>query len=197
LVQTPPRGLWAERAAARNTTVEAWLGRRPEARPDGIDDLVLRYLWAYGPATSADLRAWSGLSGLPAVIHRLRPRLQSFRDERRRELLDLPDAPRPAADTEAPVRFLPAFDNAVLGYADRSRIIDDEHRGLSVQGARFVLVDGRVAGVWTSRDDNGRVEVAVSPLRRLSATEQESVRHEAEQLACFLADGRPGTVLME
>jgi hypothetical protein len=197
LVQTPPRGVWGERAPARSITVEAWLGRRPEATPGGLDDLVLRYLRAYGPASSADVRAWSGLSGLPAVIRRLRPRLRSFRDERRRELLDLADAPLPTADTEPPVRFLPAFDNAVLGYADRSRIIDDEHRGLSVEGARFVLVDGRVAGVWTASNGTAGVEVAVSALRRLSATEQDSVHEEAVQLAHFLGDGRPGAVLMK
>ena len=86
-----------------------------------------------------------------------------FRDERGRELLDLPDAPRPDADTPAPVRFLPAFDNAVLGYDDRSRIIDDAHRGLSVTGARFVLVDGRVAATWTV-DDGRRDGHPAAPL---------------------------------
>ncbi|KPC75456.1 hypothetical protein ADL27_49665, partial [Streptomyces sp. NRRL F-6602] len=78
----------------------------------------------------------------------VRDELITFRDERGRLLLDLPDAPRPDPDTPAPVRFLPAFDNAVLGYHDRTRIIDDAHRGLSVAGERVVLVDGRVAATW-------------------------------------------------
>ena len=46
-------------------------------------------------------------------------------------------------------RFLPAFDNAILGYRDRSRIIDHAHLGLSVAGHRVVLVDGRVRATWT------------------------------------------------
>ena len=92
---------------------------------------MLRYLAAYGPAASADLRAWSGLTGLRATVARLRPGLRTFRDERGRPLLDLPDAALPDPDIPRR-RFLPAFDNAVLGFDDRSRIIDDADRGLSV-----------------------------------------------------------------
>jgi hypothetical protein len=127
----------------------SWLGREtdPPAQ-DGADPvgetLVLRYLAAFGPTAVADLRAWCGLAGLPGAVAATREKLVTFRDERGRELLDLPDAPRPEPDTPAPVRFLPAFDNAILGYHDRSRIIDHAHRGLSVAGERGVLVDGRV-----------------------------------------------------
>ena len=130
-----------------------------------------RYLAAFGPAASADLRAWCGLAGLPAAVAAIREELVTFRDERGRELLDLPDAPRPDPDTPAPVRFLPAFDNAILGYHDRSRIIDDAHRGLSVAGARVVLVDGRVAATWTVEAGT----VIVTPLRRLSRADRAAV----------------------
>ncbi|MGB8940005.1 MAG: crosslink repair DNA glycosylase YcaQ family protein, partial [Streptomyces sp.] len=109
--------------------------------------------------------------------------LITFRDERGRELLDLPDAPRPDPDTPAPVRFLPAFDNAILGYHDRTRIIDDAHRGLSVAGARVVLVDGRVAATWTA--DAGTV--TVTPLARFSRADRTAVTEEGEALASFLS----------
>jgi hypothetical protein len=195
LVQTPPRGLWRQQAPARNTTVRAWLGRDLLVGPpdDVLDALVLRYLRAYGPAASADLRAWCGLSGLPAVVARLRPQLRSWRDERGRELLDVPDAPLPDPGEPAPVRFLPAFDNAVLGYDDRSRVIADEHRGLSVTGARLVLVDGSVSATWTTggRDDGG-VDVTVRPLRPLTPAERDDVEAEGTALAAFLGDGAPG-----
>ena len=129
LVQVPPRGTWQAKAPALNTTVEAWLGTEPgEPDDDVLDDLVLRYLRAFGPATSSDVRAWSALTGLPAVVKRLRPRLTSYRDEAGRELLDVADGTITPGETEAPVRFVPAFDNVVLGYADRSRMIDEEHR---------------------------------------------------------------------
>ncbi|PZG13956.1 winged helix DNA-binding domain-containing protein [Nonomuraea aridisoli] len=190
VAQLPPRGLWRTRAGVRNVPLSAWLGREldPPA-PDGSDPvgqaLVRRYLAAFGPAASADLRAWCGLAGLPAAVSAIREELVVFRDERGRELLDLPDAPRPDPDTPAPVRFLPAFDNAILGYHDRGRIIDDAHRGLSVAGARVVLVDGRVAATWNVEDG----AVVVDPLRRLSRADGDAVAEEGRALASFLSDG--------
>jgi hypothetical protein len=193
LVQVPPRGLWRQNGPARNTTIDAWLGAEPaDPTAEAAEQLVLRYLAAYGPAATADIRAWSGLTGLPAVVARLRPRLRTFRDTRGRTLLDVPDAPLPDPDTPAPVRFLPAFDNAVLGFDDRSRIIDDADRGLSVQGARFVLVDGRVAGTWTTARAGDALHLDVTTHRRLTAEERADVEQEGVRLAAFLADGDAG-----
>ncbi|MGW2328351.1 winged helix DNA-binding domain-containing protein [Streptomyces sp. NPDC001700] len=189
VVQLPPRGLWRVKSGVRNTPLARWLGREPEPpAPEGTDpvgeELVRRYLAAFGPAASADLRAWCGLAGLPAAVAAVRAELVTFRDARGRELLDLPDAPRPDPDTPAPVRFLPAFDNAVLGYHDRGRIIDDAHRGLSVAGARVVLVDGRVAATWTA--DAGTV--TVTPLRGFTRAERTAVTEEGRALSSFLSD---------
>jgi Winged helix DNA-binding domain len=189
MVQIPPRGLWRIRAGVRNVPLSIWLGREIDPLPpDGSDPvgrtLVRRYLAAFGPAASADLRAWCGLAGLPAAVAAMRDELVAFRDERGRELLDLPGAPRPDAGMPAPVRFLPAFDNAILGYHDRGRIIDDAHRGLSVTGARMVLVDGRVAATWSV--DAGTV--VVTPLRRLSRADRADVAEEGRSLAAFLSD---------
>ncbi|MGY0235548.1 winged helix DNA-binding domain-containing protein [Longispora urticae] len=190
MAQLPPRGLWRTRAGVRNLPLSSWLGREPDPpAPDGTDPvgeaLVRRYLAAFGPAATADLRAWSGLAGLPAAVAAVRGELVSFRDERGRELLDLPDAPRPDPDTPAPVRFLPAFDNAILGYDDRDRIIDREHRGLSVAGTRVVLVDGRVAATWTVEAGT----VTVTPLGRFSRADRAEVAEQGRELASFLSDG--------
>lgn len=196
LVQVPPRGVWGRSGPARLTTVSAWLGREPEAPDHVLASMVRRYLAAHGPASTSDLRAWCGVAGLPAVVKELRPSLVGYRDESGRELLDLPDQALPEHDVEVPVRFLPAFDNAVLGYDDRRRLIDDEHRRLSVSGARFVLVDGRVTAVWVPRRDPGgpAVTVVVELLRPLTPTEADAVVEEGRALAAFLADGTPGDV---
>jgi hypothetical protein len=190
VVQLPPRGVWRTKAGVRNVLLSSWLGREIDPlAADGADPvgeaLVRRYLAAFGPAATADLRAWSGLAGLPGAVAALRGELVAFRDERGRELLDLPGAPLPDPDTPAPVRFLPAFDNAILGYHDRGRIIDDDHRGLSVAGERVVLVDGRVAATWTAGPDG----VAVMPLRGFSGADREAVAEEGQALASFLSDG--------
>ncbi|MFB4273718.1 winged helix DNA-binding domain-containing protein [Nonomuraea sp. MTCD27] len=190
MVQLPPRGVWRARAGVRNALLSSWLGREIDPLPpDGGDPvgqaLVRRYLAAFGPAATADLRAWCGLAGLPGAVAAMRGELVAFRDERGRELLDLPGAPRPDPDTPAPVRFLPAFDNAILGYHDRGRIIDDAHRGLSVAGARVVLVDGRVAATWNAEAGT----VTVLPLRPFSPADREAVAEQGRALAAFLSDG--------
>ncbi len=196
VAQLPPRGLWRAKAGVRNLPLSTWLGRDvdPLDPADAVGrTLVRRYLAAYGPAATADLRAWSGLAGLPAAVKAVRDELVVFRDERGRELLDLPDAPRPDPDTPTPVRFLPAFDNAILGYDDRTRVIDDAHRGLSVAGERVVLVAGRVSATWTVEDD----AVVVRPLRRLTTAERPAVTEEASALAAFLSDGESDCVRVE
>ncbi|MVO90742.1 winged helix DNA-binding domain-containing protein [Streptomyces sp. p1417] len=207
MVQVPPRGLWRTKGGVRNLPVATWLGRDIDPLPTDPADpvgqaLVRRFLAAYGPAATADLRAWSGLAGLPAAVAAVRGELVAFRDERGRELLDLPDAPRPDPGVPAPVRFLPAFDNAILGYHDRTRIIDDAHRHLSVDGARVVLVDGRVAATWTMSKDGGGGKggkgdadtVSVTPLRRFSRSEHTAVTEEGQALAAFLSDGESDRV---
>ncbi|MEU5261632.1 winged helix DNA-binding domain-containing protein [Amycolatopsis sp. NPDC021455] len=191
--QLPPRGLWRTKGGVRNLPLSAWLGREIEPLAEDDRPLVRRYLAAFGPAATADLRAWSGLAGLPAAVKAVREELVVFRDERGRELLDLPEAPRPDPGTPAPVRFLPAFDNAILGYDDRSRIIDDAHRGLSVAGERVVLVDGRVSATWTVDG----AAVVVRPLRRLSRPERGEVAAEGSALAAFLSDGESDRVRVE
>lgn len=190
VAQLPPRGVWRAKGGVRNVAVSVLLGREIDPLPDDAADpvgqaMIRRYLAAYGPAATADVRAWSGVAGLPAAVAAMRSELVTFRDERGRELLDLPGAPLPDPDTPAPVRFLPAFDNAVLGYHDRGRIIDDADRGLSVAGARFVLVDGRVAATWVVEDGT----VVVAPLRPLPRVERVEVAEEGERLALFLSDG--------
>ena len=151
LVQVPPRAVWGAAGQARHTSAEAWLGRRLDPSPS-VDVLITRYLAAFGPGTVADVQAWSGLTRLGEVADRLRPGLRAFRDEQGRELLDLPDAPRPAPDAPAPVRLVAEFDNLILSHADRARVVSDDNRlRLYTRNGIFpgtVLLDGFVAGMW-------------------------------------------------
>jgi hypothetical protein len=186
LVQVPPRGVWGQRGQATHTTAEAWLGRplEPDPSPTGM---VLRYLAAFGPATVADMRAWSGLSGLGPVVERLRPQLRTFRDDRGRELFDLPDGPLPDAATPAPPRFLPQFDNVFLGHADRRRIVSEEDRRRGDLSGFGVLIDGFMCAGWKIERDRESATLRVRTLRPLPPADRDAVTDEGARLLAFLA----------
>jgi hypothetical protein len=189
-IQVTPRGLWRRSGQARLTTIESWLGR-PLAADSSPDEVVLRYLAAFGPATTADMRTWSRLTGLREVIERLRPRLITFRDEKGRELFDLPDAPRPDAETPAPPRFLPEYDNVVLSHDDRARIIVHNHWPALLRGKNghigSFLVDGVVAGAWKITPERSAATLQVIPLAPLSTTDESAVAEEGARLLAFVA----------
>ena len=184
VVHVPPRGVWGQTGGVVTTTAEAWLGQ-PLASSPSLDDVVVRYFGAFGPATVADVAAWSRLTGLREVVERLRPQLRTFRDERGRELFDLPDAPRPRPDVPAPVRFLPEYDNLLLSHADRSRFAAPGQRVLlgrvtgRVNGT--VLVDGTVSAVWQL--EPGRLVVSHVPMPKRAAA---SVAAEGRRVLRFL-----------
>lgn len=192
LVQVPPRGVWGAGGAARYATLEAWTGREPAAEPS-IDDLVVRYLRAFGPASVADVQRWSGLSRLRAVLERLRGRLLTFRDERGVELFDVPDAPRPDPGVPAPVRLLGQYDNVLLGHADRSRVISDRGRWFGAvlgpgRAVNNMLVDGMLRTLWwIERDGERRATLVVRPLDRLARAQRDEVAAEAARMLDFAA----------
>ena len=151
VVQVPPRGLWGRPGPAAWAPAEAWIGRPFDPAPSP-EQLVLRYLAAFGPASVADLQTWSGLTKMTEITERLRPGLRAFRATGGAELLDLPDAPRPDPDTPAPPRFLPEYDNLLLSHADRSRVNPDGHPVPLYPGnggrCGMLLLDGRFRGTW-------------------------------------------------
>jgi hypothetical protein len=194
LVQVPPRGVWGARGQVTSTTAEAWLGRPLDADAS-LDGIVLRYLAAFGPATTGDVAAWSRLTGLGEVVDRLRPQLRVFQGERGQELLDLPDAPRPDEETPAPVRFLPEYDNVLLSHSDRARFVPDDSRAfLGRAHGPFkgsVLVGGTVRGIWHSeRDLPGARTTLVVEHDRLPRRACVDLEREGDRMARFwFADG--------
>ncbi len=191
LVQVPPRGVWGRTAQVTLMDAEAFLGKRRAAH-QSIDDVALRYFAAHGPATVADLSAWSGLTGMREVVERLRPQLRPFTDERGRELFDLDDAPRPDADTPAPTRFFPEYDNVFLGLADRSRFEPPETPsavGPTPDANGSVLHDGFWCGTWrVSRDKRtSAVTLTVDQTVRLTKRAVSALTAEGYQLLRLIA----------
>jgi hypothetical protein len=183
LTHAPESGLWRAPGVTRYVALE----HEPVDADAARVELVRRYLGAFGPATRADVAEWSGLRvrELERPLEALEP-LARFRDERGRELLDLPRAPRPTAETVAPVRFMPRFDNLVLSHKDRTRVLAEEHRVGVIEGGwvkSTFLVDGFVAGVWEVE----KVRVRLEPFVRLTRTQQAEVADEARRLEAWLS----------
>ncbi|PCG86641.1 hypothetical protein CIB93_07925 [Streptomyces sp. WZ.A104] len=190
LVQVTPRGLWGRGGQVALTTLEHWLGR-PAGPAPAPDATVLRYLAAFGPASVKDFQTWAGLTRTKEVFERLRPRLLTFRDERGVELFDLPDAPRPDPDTPAPPRFLPEFDNVLLGHADRTRVVPEANKGRNWVGNQSfgtVLIDGFFEAVWRVELTGGTATLTVQPLRRPSRAERAEITEEAARMLAVMTD---------
>lgn len=194
LVHLPPAGSWNSHQSARLQPIGQWLGESAaDVAAATQDDLLLRYLAAFGPATLADAGAWSGLTGWKAVAERLRPRLRMFSGEQGQELFDLPRAPRPGPDVPAPPRLVAEWDSLLLSHADRSRVMSEAHRGrvFTVNGIvrGTVLVDGLVAGTWKTERAKNAATVVLEPFTRWSTADRTGVQEEAMRLLAFAADG--------
>src|SRR5215211_6787006 len=192
LVMIPTEDRWGFPADSRFGLAENWLGM-PIAQEADLEALILRYLAAFGPATSADVQQWSGLQGIKPVLESLRPRLALFHDERGRTLFDLPNAPRPAEGTPAPPRFLPEFDNLLLSHADRTRALADEHRHfiLGAKNGRIpatFLVDGSVAGTWRVERKKQAATLTITPFTPLPKSVATALGEEGDALLRFVED---------
>ena len=179
VVQVPPAGTWGRAGTVAYTVRE----HAPDPDGHGRTELVRRYLGAFGPATVKDAQAWAGMTGLKAVVSEF--------EEVAPGLFDLPGAPRPEPEAPARPRLVPDYDNLVLGHADRSRIVPEEHRRHVFPGGGVVratiLVDGFVAGVWKLSKAGA---ITIEPFARLRARDRDALGAEAEDLLRFA--GNPG-----
>lgn len=196
LVHSPGTGAWGRWGSPARVEVaraEPVLGSLSDsAQPERM---IRRYLGAFGPATAMDFQSWSGLTRMEKVFEGMRPGLRVYRTDEGVELFDLPDATLADGDLPAPVRFLPGYDNVLLGHAIRTRIVSDEDRKQVMPGGAIVrptfLVDGFVAGIWSLQ----RSTLFVMPFRPLSDGARSEVATEAERLFGFVApDAEAGEV---
>jgi len=200
LVQVTPRGIWGASHQPTWALASEWLA---EPVPDDPtpDEVIARYLAAFGPATIADIQAWSGLTGLRVAIARMRPNLRTYRNEQGQEVFDVPGAPVLPGDVPAPVRFLPEFDNALLSHRDRTRIISEERRKvIGTTNGRFqatYLLDGFVAGTWRIECTGDCATMVVRPFESHSREEMADLEEEGRALLAFLSDAGSRHVMVE
>lgn len=184
LLHHPETAFWNALPRGRFLAVDEPEDHDPtEARAE----IIRRYLLAFGPASRRDICHWS-MMHVPEITRALdRLDLRRFHDESGRELLDVPRRPLPPAGTPAAARFLPKWDNVLLSWTDRTRVLPEEYRrtviGQNGDVAQTFLVDGFVAGTWTV--DQGRV--VVKPFAPLPRAARREAEEEASRLEAFLA----------
>lgn len=183
LAQLPPRGQWKASGGVVYQYADRWLGRE-SAEPD-LDSIVRRYLTAFGPASAADVTAWSGVTGLAARIKVMD--LVQLKDEQGKVLYDVPGAPLLSGDEPAPVRLLGAYDNVWLSHAARDRVTEPAKRkawmGTNGGIGNTIFIDGWLEGLW--RVEDGRVRV-VRLLRDLATAESRALGEEIERTQAML-----------
>jgi len=195
LVQVTPRGLWQQGGLAKHTTAEQWLGNAKAVPAMRAEELVLRYLAAFGPASVMDAQSWSGLTGLREVFEKLRAKLVLFQSESGTELFDLPDAPRPGEGIASPARFLPDYDNVFIGHKDRARINDPRIPKEKIFSGNTPIstftVDGWIRGVWKIDTDKKRSKgtLNLTPLVPVTKAQRADLETEGAGLLEFLAPG--------
>ncbi|MGK2849586.1 MAG: winged helix DNA-binding domain-containing protein [Candidatus Limnocylindrales bacterium] len=204
LIHAPGDVPWSFGRRPRLVDAGAWLGTSDDDRvgiDHALEHMVRRYLGAFGPATAADIGAWSGVAiGTlrPAIAELdVRDELWHARDERGRALLDLPNAPRPHPDIPVAPRLLAMWDSILLAHADRTRIISDADRAvvIALNGDTLptFLVDGRVAGLWWAQaEPGGRTRIAIEPFRPVDPRVRQALEAEVERLAAFVEPFEPG-----
>jgi hypothetical protein len=156
-----------------------------------LDEVVLRHVRAFGPASADDVASWINWRPKPVreAFARLEGKLAAFEDEGGRALHDLPDAPRPDPETPAPPRLLAPFDSILLAYASkhRARILPDAHRDAVYERANLRIkpsytVDGLVAGTWDVEVKRGEALLTLRPLEKLPRGARSELVAEAERL---------------
>ncbi|WP_329789568.1 winged helix DNA-binding domain-containing protein [Lentzea sp. DG1S-22] len=197
MIQVPPRGIWGVGGVPQNVAMATWLGRElPEKA--AVPELVERYLRAFGPATLADMQAWSRLVGLKA--HAADLDLVEYRNEDGKVLLDVPDGVIVPEDVPAPARLLPAFDNVLLGHADRRRIMSEDARSRwgAVRNAVFpptFLVDGFLRGTWNVVENKDAATLTIEPYSKTTKKDMAGVIREAKAVLKVMAPKKPHVVV--
>ncbi len=179
LVQLPPRGCWRQSGGVVYDRVDRWLGR-PQSAPDP-EAIVRRYLAAFGPATAADVTAWSAVTRLGPVLAGMEDLVRHTGPDGR-VVYDVPGGEIVTGDVPAPPRLLGTYDNLWLSHAKRDRVTAPDKRGrwMGPNGgnAATVFVDGMLEGLW--RLEEGRITTQL--FRDLTRRERSDLDGEIARL---------------
>ncbi len=163
----------------------------PRARDEALAELTRRYFTSHGPATLQDLMRWAGITtaeakvGLEAAGKELVQ--ENIADRAYWMSCDTPDLSNGMESTY----LLPGFDEYLLGYGDRSAVLDpaDAQRICPGGNGMFnptIVIDGHVAGIWKRTFKKGAVAIELTPFRALTPAENHALSAAADRYGEFL-----------
>jgi hypothetical protein len=172
--------------------LEEWAPhQRKLQRSEALGELARRYFTAHGPATVADFSWWSGLpsSEATAALELAMPKLSS--ETNGGQAYWRSAQPLPGAKAGSGAQLLPAFDEYLVGYRDRTAVLADKWAVNAGGGmlAPAMVIDGRVAGTWKRTLKRDGVTIALNPFASLGKRERQTLAVPAERFGRFL--GRP------
>jgi hypothetical protein len=164
---------------------------KPLQREEALAKLVLRYFVSHGPATVKDFVWWSGLTGKDAQggIEANASQLVSEEVEGNTYWMG---RRMPASKPKSPaVQLMPGFDEYILGYTDRSPVLDPRHSKKIYSSVNLlfnptIVIDGRIEGTWKRVIRQEAVDLTLNPFKKLSEAEAHALRGAIQRYGEFL-----------
>ena len=94
-------------------------------------------------------------------------------------------------EEKAPTHLLPKYDSYLMGHKDRTRIINEEllkqvYRPVVGDVAATLIVNGLIAGTWTSNKSKKKITVAIRAFERLSKETMTEVEQVVKAFGAFM-----------
>jgi hypothetical protein len=180
---------------ARRDTWLPDLRFRPRTRIKSLEELLIRYLQTFAPATLSDFAHWTGLpaatvrdtairaAGLlvPVAVEGRGSPLLALAEDADVLQKPLPDVP--------PVTLLPKFDAMLLAWKDPSHVLDGGDHGAVFRPAgqieAVILLRGHAAATWRVKQAPGSMHVTVTPVRQVGSVARRQVEAAFEHLGAW------------
>ncbi len=170
--------------------VDEWITTSRElVRDEALGELARRYYLSHGPATLKDSARWAKLTMPDAKLGtELAKRALVHRDGYYFDERTL------GVKAPVPVLALPGFDELILGYADRTCTLAEEHAERIVPGGNGVFIStivagGRVVGTWARTVKPKEIAIEARPFKRLTAVASNGFERAAAAYGAFV--GKP------
>lgn len=168
--------------------VSDWVGTQEALERDAaLGRLAALYFESRGPATEGDFAWWAGLR--MADARRAIAAADGIEPVEIEGVDYLQKGPGSASGTGDPVHLLPAFDEYLLSYKDRSGVLDPAFSKRINRGGGIlkpaVIREGEVVGTWSRAERRGALEIEIEPFHALAAGDRGAVERAAARLGEF------------